>query len=149
MRINSILLIILLTVLYACGNDPEQIIFGEDNCDRCKMMITDEKFGAELVTDKGKIYKYDAVECLLEQLHAESFTDNQIGSMWVIDFSQPRLLIDAKKSFYLKNDNFRSPMGLNVMAFQNENDFDEFYKKHGGERLDWNKLMKYAGTMQQ
>ncbi|MFO7527002.1 MAG: nitrous oxide reductase accessory protein NosL [Ignavibacteriaceae bacterium] len=147
MKINPFLLIILSAVLYACGNEPEQIIFGEDNCDHCKMMITDEKFGAELITDKGKIYKYDSIECLLEQLHAKTFTEDQIGSMWVIDFSQPRSLTDAKKSFYLKNDNFRSPMGLNVLAFQNENDFTEFYKNHGGERLDWNELMKYAGTM--
>lgn len=145
---NTFLIVFLLSVLLTtCSNNPEPIIFGEDNCSHCKMMITDEKYGAELVTEKGKIYKYDSVECLLVQLHNQTFKEDQIGSIWVIDFCNPETLIDAKTACYTKNDNFRSPMGLNVQAFQNEDDFNKFFTENGGEKLNWSDLMKFAGTM--
>lgn len=141
------LVLITAVLLVACGSDPEPINFGEDNCAHCRMMITDEKYGAELVTDKGKIYKYDSIECLLEQLYHQTFREDQIGSMWVIDFSNPRTLIDAKTAYYTQNDEFRSPMGLNVQAFQSEDDFNKFFNENGGEKLTWEELLKFAGTM--
>ncbi|MBS4035036.1 MAG: nitrous oxide reductase accessory protein NosL [Ignavibacterium sp.] len=144
---KNILLLLILLMFVACGNDPEPIIFGEDNCAHCKMMITDEQFGAELVTDKGKIYKYDSIECLLEQLHKNTFRDDQIGSMWVVDFSNPRTLIDAKTAYYTKNDDFRSPMGLNVQAFGDFGDFEKFFNDNDGKKLTWTDLVKFAGTM--
>lgn len=142
-----LLFISALPIISACGNDPEPINFGEDNCAHCKMMITDEKYGAELVTDKGKIYKYDSIECLLEQLHNNTFRDAQIGSMWVIDFSNPRTLIDAKSAYYTQNDEFRSPMGLNVQAFGNFADFEKFLNENGGDKLTWDELLNLAGSM--
>jgi len=143
-----ILLIIACTlIITACGNDPEPINFGEDNCAHCKMMITDEKYGAELVTDKGKIYKYDSIECLLEKLHNKTFRDDQIGSMWVIDFSNPRTLIDARSAYYTQNDEFRSPMGLNVQAFGDVSNFEKFFNENDGEKLTWDELLKLAGSM--
>jgi copper chaperone NosL len=147
MKVYIFTLMAFLIIITACGNYPEPIRYGEDNCAHCKMMITDEKYGAELVTDKGKIYKYDSIECLLEQLHNQTFKEDQIGSMWVIDFSNPQTLIDAKTAYYTKNDNFRSPMGLNVQAFQTEEDFNKFFSEDGGEKLNWPELMKFAGTM--
>jgi len=147
MKVYIYTLMAFLTFITACGNDPEPIIFGEDNCAHCKMMITDEKYGAELVTDKGKIYKYDSIECLLEQLHNQTFRDDQIGSMWVIDFSNPRTLIDARTAYYTQNDEFRSPMGLNVQAFQRQQDFEKFFNENGGEKFTWDELMQFAGTM--
>lgn len=146
---NYTILILATIVLVSCGNDPQPILFGEDNCAHCKMMITDEKYGAEIVTDKGKIYKYDSIECLLEQLHTQTVKDDQIGSMWVIDFGNPSTLLDAKSAFYIKNDNFRSPMGLNVQAFGNVQNFNNFFNENGGKKLNWSDLMKFAGTMHQ
>lgn len=142
-----IISIFLLTVFASCNHQPEQINFGEDMCAHCKMMISDVKYGAELVSDKGKIFKYDSIECLLEQLHNKTFRDDQIGSMWVIDFSNPRTLIDAKTAYYTKNDEFRSPMGLNVQAFGLETDFQKFITNNGGEKLMWKDLLKFAGSM--
>lgn len=142
-----LLFVFALLIISACGNDPEPINFGEDNCAHCKMMITDEKYGAELVTDKGKIFKYDSIECLLEQLNKNIFREDQIGSMWVIDFNNPRTLIDAKTAYYTQNDEFRSPMGLNVQAFGNFNDFEKFFNENGGDKLTWDELLNLAGTM--
>lgn len=142
-----IITIFLSAILSSCSNQPEPIVFGEDVCTHCKMMITDEKYGSELVTDKGKIFKYDSIECMLEQLHNKTFSEQQIHSLWVIDFSNPKNFTDARQAYYTKNDEFRSPMGLNVQAFGDLSNFEIFFNDNGGEKLSWDELLKFAGTM--
>ena len=48
----------------ACSKGHQPINYGEDECEFCKMMVMDKRYGAELVTDKGKIYFFDSIECL-------------------------------------------------------------------------------------
>ena len=43
----------------------EEINYGVDACAYCKMNIVDPKFGAELITKKGRVYKFDAIECMV------------------------------------------------------------------------------------
>lgn len=126
-----------------CGNSPEPIAFGEDNCDNCKMTITDTKYGAELITLKGKIYKYDSIECLADVMKQDKFRKSDIASFWVVDFNNPGNLISAEKALYLKNDKFHSPMGLNVLAVENEDAVKNMYKRHGGEILKWKQVKNY------
>src|SRR5215203_1996100 len=40
----------------SCNASPEAIRIGKDNCTFCKMTISDARYGAEIVTAKGKIY---------------------------------------------------------------------------------------------
>ena len=59
---NSITLFIfgLLTLsLSSCSTAPQPIRIGQDNCDFCKMTISDNRFGAEIITKKGKVYIFD------------------------------------------------------------------------------------------
>ena len=97
----------------------------------------DNKYGAELVTDKGKVYKYDSIECLI----GYSLNKNLIGDkkhlMLISDFSKPGELVDARKSFYVHNNNFLSPMGLNISAFINESEQLKFFTENSGEKLNW------------
>ncbi|MDP2364337.1 MAG: nitrous oxide reductase accessory protein NosL, partial [Ignavibacteria bacterium] len=53
------------------------------------------------------------------------------------DFSKPGKLVDARKSYYVHNNNFRSPMGLNVSAFINESEQLKFLTVNSGEKLNW------------
>ena len=39
----------------SCSAGPEPIRYGQDNCHHCKMTLTDKRFGAEIVTQKGKV----------------------------------------------------------------------------------------------
>ena len=56
-------LILLATVLLAaCQPSPKPIEYGSDMCDYCKMTIVDQQHAAELVTTKGKAFKFDAIE---------------------------------------------------------------------------------------
>jgi len=51
-------------LLLSCSTGSQPINYGKDNCDFCKMTIMDQKFGTEIVTKKGKIYKFDSDECM-------------------------------------------------------------------------------------
>lgn len=139
-----------LTILFAifllisCSPSPEPIDYGNDICDFCKMNITDNKYAAELVTSKGKVYKFDSIECLFQLKEMEFKVDDEIHSEWVNDFSNPGELIDLRKAFFLKSYVFRSPMGMNVLSVSSEEKLNEIKSQYGGEVLTYNEVRKLA-----
>ena len=52
-------------ILSSCSVEPQAIAIGKDLCDECHMTIMDPKFGGEVVTKKGKVFKFDDVHCLI------------------------------------------------------------------------------------
>lgn len=120
-----------------CGVSPESINYGKDECEHCRMMVTDDKYGSEIVTDNGKIFKFDSIECLVEfAFEKKSIGDNN-QTFLVTDFAVPKSLIDARRASYVQNDSFRSPMGLNVSALSNESELQKFLSANGGRKLTW------------
>ena len=80
-------LLLLVITLSACSNQkPRAINIGEDNCAYCKMGITDNRFSSELITSKGKVYKFDAVECLAAFYNNADPTVKDNAKLWVHDF---------------------------------------------------------------
>jgi copper chaperone NosL len=51
-------------ILTGCTHKPEKFVLGKDECAECKMTIMDPRFGGEIVTKKGKIYKFDDAHCV-------------------------------------------------------------------------------------
>ncbi len=41
-----------------CNTEPQPIKIGEDACSFCKMSIADNRYGAEIITKKGKVFKF-------------------------------------------------------------------------------------------
>ncbi|MGB5289798.1 MAG: nitrous oxide reductase accessory protein NosL, partial [Ignavibacteriaceae bacterium] len=95
------------------------------------------RYGAEMVTDKGKVYKFDSIECLTEFAVVKNLIGDSNQKFLVTDFAQPETFIDASTAFYVLNDNFRSPMGLNVSAFGSEISRQKFVAESGGSLLYW------------
>lgn len=130
---------VLLTMftLASCGSEPEPINYGHDECEFCRMQITDNKYGAELVTDKGKIYKFDSIECMIEFSLVKNTLGDTNNKLLITDINNPGNFVDARNSVYVMNDKFRSPMGLNVTAFNGEEQVQKFISENGGEKLSW------------
>ncbi|TFH01897.1 MAG: hypothetical protein E4H13_03620 [Calditrichales bacterium] len=124
----------------ACSPQVEPIRFGNDMCVYCKMMISDTRFGAALLTAKGKTYKYDSVECMAAYFLEERVAQSDIHSMWVIDFDHPEKLIDAQTAVYLESEALHSPMGLNLSAFSGESQARKMEKIHPGNIKTWLKV---------
>ena len=137
---NKILLMFLLTFLFllaSCGSKQEPINYGHDECEFCRMQISDNRYGAELVTDKGKVYKFDSIECMIEFAMVKNLIGDSNQKFLITVFSMPETFTDATSAHFVKDDDYRSPMGLNVMAFNRESDADDFLQKNEGIKLNW------------
>jgi len=135
--IRIVFVLIIILTITSCGSKPEPINYGHDECEFCRMQITDNKYGAELVTDKGKIYKFDSIECMIEFSLVKNTLGDINNKLLITDFDNPGNFIDARNSIYALNDKFRSPMGLNVTAFNGEEQVQKFISENGGEKLSW------------
>src|SRR5688572_2445216 len=118
--------------LTSCSVEPKPIRYGEDACHHCKMTLMDKKFGAELVTKKGKIYTFDDVNCMLSFYNSSEVTTDEFSHKLVADFSKPAKLIEADKAFYLKSPEIQSPMISQIAAFENEQDLKAAKDELGG-----------------
>jgi copper chaperone NosL len=123
-------------LLMSCSQiGPEPIRLNKDNCDYCKMTITDGRFGAEVITDKGRIYKFDDLSCLLrytKQNKKQSYTQT-----YVHNYSTSNVLMDATTAFYLYSEEVKSPMHGDMAAFETKAAAEKYAQKWNKEILLW------------
>ncbi len=136
--------IILLLLLVGCNASPQPIDYGNDGCHFCKMTIVDKVHAAEVVTKKGKVYKFDATECMVNFMKA--FDTSEIKLYLSNDYMQPEALIDATKATFLISENIPSPMGVFLSAFKNKADAEKMQKDKTGALYDWQELLRYLNN---
>src|SRR5690606_40631353 len=88
-RLSVFLIGITTLLLTACEVAPEKIEYGTDACSYCDMTIVDPKHASQVVTKKGKNYKYDAVECMVHHLQ-DALADQPIA-LTLVDRKSTRL----------------------------------------------------------
>ncbi len=131
----------LFVLLLGCQPQPRPIHFGEELCAYCQMGISDPRFGAEIVTRQGRVFVFDALECMVEFERAGSIPTEQIHSRWVIDFSQPGKLIAVEAAEFVFTPQIHSPMGLNVYALpQGRYEHDTVLPR--GRKLTWQEVVE-------
>lgn len=131
----------LFVLLIGCSKEPKPIIYGEDECEFCKMLVMDKRYGSEMVTDKGKFYFFDSIECLVGYIDNMKMSKDDYHSLWVSNYAKPGNIIDAENAIYLKNDSLRSPMGLNVLAAEKESEIDPIIMQYGGSKFKFDELL--------
>ena len=116
---KTAILFLPLFFLFSCADYTAQPIkLNVDTCEFCKMTIADGKFGAEVITQKGRVYKFDDVICLKN--YCEENHNTPIEKYFVHDYLEDNQLIDATTASYIKGGNISSPMNGNVAAFSDE-----------------------------
>ena len=133
--------VFLMFMLMSCNTGPQPIKLGADACSFCKMSIADNRFGGEIITKKGKIFKFDDMHCVLGFMKANTINNNDIKETWLVNFDEPHNFIDAKKAFLIKSNELHSPMGGNVATFADDNKLNEAMKNIKGETITWNALV--------
>lgn len=136
--------VLLLTSLFlgSCNAGPDVITTGKDNCNYCKMTITDAKYGAELVTKKGKVYKFDDVHCLLSFIQTKMIDKKEINNIYLVDFAGNHSLIKARESFLLQGDIIKGPMNGNIIAFKNKDSMKVMANQLNAVAVSWDNLIK-------
>lgn len=105
------------TVSQGCTQGPEPIRYGKDACEFCKMTIIDKRYAAEIVTDKGRAFKFDDLSCMVKYMKANKLNESALAFVVVNDYSKPGEWIDAKTATFLSSKDLRSPMRGDVAAF--------------------------------
>lgn len=116
-----------------CAEEPEPIVEGLDECARCRMLISDSRFAAQLVTEEGKHLKLDSIECMLDVMRE----DTKYPFVWVSNAAKPGEWLEAEQAVFVRSDQIRSPMGGGLAAFESEVDAKSVT---GGTLLTWREL---------
>lgn len=115
----SILSFLCLFFLSSCSEkEVEPIQFGKDQCELCKMGIEDAKFGTELITEKGRIYKFDDLSCMQSYI-TENTSEIGNARLFVPDFISKELF-PFEKATLISGGVVKSPMNGNVAAFKDK-----------------------------
>ena len=139
MKSGSFTILSLLLFLASCSVEPKPINYGEDDCSYCRMTIVDRLHAAEIVTDKGKVYKYDAIECMMND--AKDFEEGQISLYLCNHYKEPSKLINAQKGIFLISKKLPSPMGGYLTAFPDRESAEVGQQKYQGKLLSWDELV--------
>ncbi len=131
-----------LLVLSSCKIEPQPIDYGHESCHFCSMTIVDNQHAAQIVTDKGKPYNYDSIECMVNDLNNEGQSPGSIFS--VSDYQNPGHLIDATHAFYLLGSQIPSPMGAFLSASKTFDAAQSMQSEYQGEILAWEELKTRA-----
>lgn len=140
--LNTVIGLIGLLLIQSCSKGPQPIAFGKEACYFCKMVISDKRFGAELITKKQKIYKFDDAHCIASFLKSNYLSNEQIAEVYLVDYAQNGQLIQAEQSFLLKSEELRSPMGGNVAAFASTDSLLKLQAMLHGEQIRWQEWLQ-------
>jgi len=119
----------------SCTPRPEEIKYGKDLCHFCTMTIVDNKYAAQYVTNKGRAYKFDAIECLVQEI--EDRQENELAIILVSDYNNPGKLIDARSANFIISKAISSPMGANLMAIKDTNSLSNTMVGKDAQQYNW------------
>ena len=140
-KIDAVLVVLLSLFAMSCNDfKAEPIRLNSDNCDFCKMSIADGKYGAEVITQKGRIYKFDDIGCMLN--YCKENANTKMGAYYVNDFAQDNTLIPAEKAHFLSGGNIQGPMHGGIIAFFKEKEAREFETKLNAKPMNWDVIIK-------
>lgn len=124
------------TIFSSCGQvKSEPIALNKDNCQGCKMTIADPRFACEIVTKKGRIYKFDDIACLKNHLKKED--KNKLAEILIADFANDHQLKNILDCYYVEFESINSPMQGNIVAFINKDSADSYAALHNTKAIDW------------
>ena len=139
----AVLVIGVLLAASACRSasaEPAAIAYGRADCDVCRMRITDNRFGGEVVTSTGKVHQFDSIECLANYTVS---TGTDIRSAWVSDFERPGTLISAATAQFIRRPGPSAGMGADLLAVAPAAR-ESIQRRFGAAPLNWDEIRALA-----
>lgn len=139
--LQQIIIFFLILINTGCNVSQQPIDYGNEACHFCKMTIVDKQHASEIVTKKGKAYKFDSTECMIHFL--DDFDTTPIALYLSNDYTKPEVLINARNATFLISDQIPSPMGANLSAFKNNDEAVKIQNIKGGNLYEWEELLNH------
>ncbi|MCP4248222.1 MAG: hypothetical protein GY778_14345 [bacterium] len=131
-----------LTLLAGCGGEPSsgppEIRYGLEECDYCRMVISQEKFAAAIVDEAGSATRFDDVGCLVDYRRERPATANNV---WVHDHAGGGW-IAAEPAWFVRDPRGLTPMGSGLTAFALRPDAEAFAGDRGWQVMGWPEILE-------
>lgn len=131
---------LILLMCTSCTVKPEPFVFGKDNCSYCKMTIMTPSFGGEVLTKKGKIYKFDDLHCMISFLKSGEVPQEKIAQLLVVDGKGGGEFVNATQAVFIKSEQLHSPMNGNAIAYADQATANSANKQLNGAVNSWQEL---------
>jgi len=132
---SSLLILFLLTFSFACNSVPIKIKLGKDICAFCKMTVTDNRYGAVLISPKGKAYIFDDEQCFISYMKTTKSTMNNESAIYFTNFLEDHLLLNAENAFIVRSKAVHGPMNGLFAAFSNKDSASRFIQMNTGSLI--------------
>lgn len=144
MKIPVFYCIMILALCLSCNVGPKDINYGNEYCHFCQMTIVDPQHAAQMVTTKGKVYNFDAIECMIH--YTKEFDTTKVAMYLTCNYTQPGILLNAEKANFIVSENIPSPMGANLSAVSSETEAKVLLAQQGGSLFDWQEIKTQITT---
>ncbi|KAA3661140.1 MAG: hypothetical protein DWQ04_17330 [Chloroflexi bacterium] len=114
-------------------DEPPEILYGEDVCDECSMIINEERFAASYVTTTGEVRRFDDVGGML--LHDQKHQED-VHVYWVHDFDT-KDWIDAEEAVFVLDEGLMTPMGWSLAPFATQEQAETYVSENSGIIADF------------
>jgi len=134
MRVRTAIAVWLALAAAACSRKPSwppaaaAVHLGEDACGSCRMIISDERFGAQLHQRGGPVVQFDDLGCLLRALPPGGvdpvaiFVRGYPGGAW----------LRGDRAHVVRAHGFDAPMGSELAAFATREEAAAEAARHPG-----------------
>ena len=135
---------LLIAGLMACGgaqsnNEPPEILYGQDVCSNCNMIISEENFASAYWTADGEARRFDDMGEMLMYMQSNP---EERTSTWVHDVNTAEWL-QAEDAWIVMNAGLMTPMGTGIAAAANEEDARALaFDQEGAMVLTFDELMQ-------
>ncbi len=129
--------LMLVAALGCHSDDPRQMEYGRADCDVCRMRITDNRFGGQVMTRTGKVHQFDSIECLAEFWMG---AQPSVRSAWVNEFERPGTLVPIDSVLFVRRTGPSAGMGANLVAVGATTDTASVRSRFGASPMTWTTL---------
>jgi copper chaperone NosL len=132
-----ILILLAAALLAACARAPAQpqppeILYGQDLCEACGMIISEAQFAAASLTAGGQAHKFDDIGDMLA--YHEQHPEEEVRAWFVHDY-HTQAWLRGETAFYVRSPAIDSPMGHGLAAFAEKANAAAFAGERAAEVL--------------
>jgi copper chaperone NosL len=134
---------VLALALTACGTaadaepTPPTIHYGEDICEFCGMIVSEERHAAAYVTEDGHGHSFDDIG---DMVQAHLATQEAVVALFVHDY-QEEAWIRAETAHYVQSDKLTTPMASGLAAFTSSEEAQALAADLQGKVLTFDELL--------
>ena len=132
----------LLLAAVSCGTrSPRPVdIDAADLCAHCRMVISENRYAAELADRDGNVIKFDNLDCMTRYAAAHG-GQSAATAWWVMD-SEGNEWLDLRQAVLVKSDSIPGPMGSGILATRDPAGAQDLAARFSGRILRFEDLIR-------